>query len=300
MPLLPSLTSLHLSLLDHHEAIRLLEDGLGGSRRPTPPPPMAGVAEARTSALTLLQLEVSYLHDSGAALLASCMAMGHLPALEELRLLDCRIKQTGGHALTVGLGSGRCRRLRVLNLTGNKLGDALGEGLRNAWRKGGCPALEAIWLPRCGLTERDISAMVSSLRAGDCPRLHTLVLSCNPQLGDASAAHLASLLHNSAAGRALRTLHLRQAGLHLAGLRALILGPDDATRGGGANAFQLRSLNLAQNEQLGPECAKLLSSLPASSSLLRGLTELDLSSCGLGPHGVQLLLESPEAKVSML
>ncbi|XP_067222537.1 NACHT, LRR and PYD domains-containing protein 12-like isoform X2 [Chanodichthys erythropterus] len=238
-----------------------------------------------------------------------------LPVMKEsrgLQLHGCGVTEEGCAALTSALRSNPSH-LRVLNLSGNKIGDSVSL-LSDLLQDPHCK-LKTLWLRDCGVTDEGCAALTSALRSNPS-HLRELSLSGN-KIGD-SVNLLSDVLQDPHCK--LETLELRDCGVTDESCSALA----SALR---SNPSHLRLLNLTGNK-LGNSvkllssvledphckldilrlrycditdegCAALASALRSNPSHLR---DLDLSGNKLG-DSVKLLfavLEDPHCELPIL
>ena len=130
--------------------------------------------------LTALDLGQNKLGEAGHQLTQSIRSWGDEPPLQELQLYNCSLTATTSLELVQSLSS--CRHLTVLDLRGNKLGEA-GHQLAQSIRSWGDePPLQELQLYNCSLTATASLELVQSLSS--CRHLTALNLVEN-KLGEA-------------------------------------------------------------------------------------------------------------------
>ncbi|XP_026082981.1 NACHT, LRR and PYD domains-containing protein 12-like [Carassius auratus] len=205
-----------------------------------------------------------------------------LPVIKEsisVQLSDCGLTDEGFAALASALRSNP-EHLRVLDLSGNKLGDSsmkhegdLGVMLFGVLQNPLCK-LEKLVLSKCGLTDEGCAALASALRSNP-EHLRELDLSGN-KLGDSSMKLLSVVMANPHCK--LEKLGLSKCGLSDDGCAALT----SALR---SNPEHLRELDLSGNK-LG-DSGVMLSDVIQNP--LCKLEILQLSDCGLTGKGCAAL-----------
>ncbi|XP_056105770.1 ribonuclease inhibitor-like [Rhinichthys klamathensis goyatoka] len=204
---------------------------------------LTSALRSNPSHLRLLDLSVNKLGDS-VPLLSAVLEDPHCK-LENLGLRYCGVTDEGFAALTSALRSNPSQ-LRLLDLTGNKLGDSV--PLLSAVLEDPHCKLENLWLSYCGVTDEGFAALTSALRSNPS-HLRLLDLTGN-KLGD-SVPLLSAVLEDPHCK--LEKLWLRDCGVTDEGFAALTL----ALR---SNPSHLRLLDLTGNK-LGDSDIKLLSDL---------------------------------------
>ncbi|XP_056105766.1 ribonuclease inhibitor-like [Rhinichthys klamathensis goyatoka] len=204
---------------------------------------LTSALRSNPSHLRLLDLSVNKLGDS-VPLLSAVLEDPHCK-LENLGLRYCGVTDEGFAALTSALRSNPSQ-LRLLDLTGNKLGDSV--PLLSAVLEDPHCKLENLWLSYCGVTDEGFAALTSALRSNPS-HLRLLDLSVN-KLGD-SVPLLSAVLEDPHCK--LEKLWLSDCGVTDEGFAALTL----ALR---SNPSHLRLLDLTGNK-LGDSDIKLLSDL---------------------------------------
>ena len=130
--------------------------------------------------LTELNLRENNLAEAGQQLAQSIRSWGDEPLLQKLYLYNCSLTATASLELVQSLSS--CRHLTVLDLRGNKLGEA-GHQLAQSIRSWGDePPLQKLYLYNCPLTATASLELVQSLSS--CRQLTVLDLGQN-KLGEA-------------------------------------------------------------------------------------------------------------------
>ena len=130
--------------------------------------------------LTALNLEENKLSEAGHQLAQSIRSWVDEPPLQALELYNCSLTATASLELVQSLSS--CRHLTVLDLRGNKLGEA-GHQLAQSIRSWGDePPLQKLYLYNCSLTATASLELVQSLSS--CRHLTVLDLRGN-KLGEA-------------------------------------------------------------------------------------------------------------------
>ena len=125
--------------------------------------------------LTALNLEENKLSEAGHQLAQSIRSWVDEPPLQALELYNCSLTATASLELVQSLSS--CRHLTVLDLRGNKLGEA-GHQLAQSIRSlGDEPPLQQIWLHNSSLTATASLELLQSLSS--CRQLTVLDLRGN-------------------------------------------------------------------------------------------------------------------------
>jgi hypothetical protein len=165
--------------------------------------------------------------------------------LRRLVLSGMRLGDNGLRALSESaVGMGVLRRVFVLNLSENRVGDAGMSALAVALSSGALPALKELHLSLNRIGDEGLLAFAARLSAGALPQLTTLCLDSN-QLADMALVALGTMLANGAMG-ALMTLDLAGNRITDEGLTALLrTGTHERT--GMSALSQLRTLDLSAN-----------------------------------------------------
>ncbi|KAK7155978.1 hypothetical protein R3I94_006141 [Phoxinus phoxinus] len=162
-------------------------------------------------------------------------------------LEKCGVTDEGCAALASALRSNPSH-MRILDLSGNKLGDS-GVKLFSAALTNPLCKLEKLWLDECGVTEEGCAALASALRSNPS-HLRELDLSYN-KLGDSGVKLISAVLENPHCK--LEELWLEVCGVTDEGCAALA----SALR---SNPSHMRKLNLSENN-IGDSGVKLLKDL---------------------------------------
>ncbi|XP_056105765.1 ribonuclease inhibitor-like [Rhinichthys klamathensis goyatoka] len=241
---------------------------------------LTSALRSNPSHLRLLDLSGNKLGDS-VPLLSAVLEDPHCK-LENLRLRYCGVTDEGFAALTSALRSNPSH-LRLLDLTGNKLGDSV--PLLSAVLEDPHCKLEKLWLRDCGVTDEDCAALTSALRSNPS-QLRELNLD-NRNLRDPGVKLLSVVLEDPDCK--LEKLWLRYCGVTDEGFAALT----SALR---SNPSHLRLLDLSVN--------KLGDSVPLLSAVLEDphckLENLGLSYCGVTDEGFAALTSALRSNPSHL
>ena len=250
--------------------------------------------------LTALNLEENKLSEAGHQLAQSIRSWVDEPPLQALELYNCSLTATASLELVQSLSS--CRHLTVLDLRGNKLGEA-GHQLAQSIRSWGDePLLQALQLYNCPLTATALLELVQSLSS--CRHLTVLNLGEN-KLGEAGH-QLAQSIRSWGDNPPLQDLDLHNCSLSVTASLELVQSLSSCKY---LTALDLRENNLAEaGEQLAQSIrswgdepplqqiwlhnssltATALLELVQSLSSCRQLTVLDLRGNKLGEAGHQL------------
>ncbi|XP_026107233.1 NACHT, LRR and PYD domains-containing protein 3-like [Carassius auratus] len=211
-------------------------------------------------------------HEGDLGVMLSGVLQNPLCKLEKLVLSKCGLTDEGCAALTSALRSNP-EHLRVLDLSGNKLGDSSMKLLSVVLANPQCK-LEKLGLSKCGLADGGCAALTSALRSNP-EHLRELDLSGN-KLRD-SGVMLSDVIQNPLCK--LEILQLSDCGLTGEGCAALT----SALR---SNPEHLRELDLSENKP-GDSSMKFLSAVLANPHCK--LEKLGLSDCGITKEGCAAL-----------
>ncbi|XP_048066918.1 NACHT, LRR and PYD domains-containing protein 3-like [Megalobrama amblycephala] len=204
---------------------------------------LTSALRSNPSHLRYLNLSLNNLGDLGVKLLSAILENPHCK-LQDLWLWDCGVTGEGCAPLASALRSNPSH-LRLLDLSGNKLGDSGAKVISAVLENPYCK-LEDLWLSKCGVTDEGCAALASALRSNPS-HLRKLHLTGN-KLGDSGVKLLSAVLENPHCK--LETLRLRDCGVTDEGCAALA----SALR---SNPSHLRELSLSENK-LGDSGMKLL------------------------------------------
>ena len=116
---------------------------------------------------------------------------GGAPSLESLGLIGCNIGPAGAEALGAALSRGVLPNLQSFALSGNRIGSQGVAALAPALRK--LPALQALYLMKCGIVDKDMASLFADLGKNDFKKLETLCLITN-LITDAGVASLVTAI----------------------------------------------------------------------------------------------------------
>ena len=116
---------------------------------------------------------------------------GGAPSLKSLGLIDCKIGPAGAEALGAALSRGVLPNLQSFALSSNRIGSQGVVALAPALRK--LPALQALYLMKCGIVDKDMASLFADLGKDDFKKLDTLCLIDN-LITDAGVASLVAAI----------------------------------------------------------------------------------------------------------
>ena len=116
---------------------------------------------------------------------------GGAPSLKSLGLIDCKIGPAGAEALGAALSRGVLPNLQSFALSSNRIGSQGVVALAPALRK--LPALQALYLMKCGIVDKDMASLFADLGKNDFKKLDTLFL-VNNVITDAGVASLVTAI----------------------------------------------------------------------------------------------------------
>ena len=128
--------------------------------------------------------------DKEAVAVSKVLATGVLKKLQVLYLYNNQIGDAGVMALAEAAGKGTLPQLERLVLDNNQIGDAGVTALAEAAGKGTLPQLKELFLGDNQIGDAGVMALAEAAGKGTLPQLKTLILSQN-QIGDAGVMALA-------------------------------------------------------------------------------------------------------------